>query len=84
MLKYSPMTPIIASDRALIRRSCAAYLRSTPDGGVPSPENCQVMRRIDKKIYVIVRSRRRLLTVFRVRPVDGILRQLHRWPKEIQ
>ena len=68
-------------DEDLTRRALAAYFRS---GGTAQPGRSQSgVRRYRRLVYVILRTGRDVLAVYRVRN-DGMLRRMKRWPEELE
>jgi hypothetical protein len=61
----------------------AAYWRSAAREGaqVPIPANDSYVTSLDGKQYVVLQNMNGILAVYRVRPVDGVLRAMKRWPQ---
>lgn len=77
---------MIASDERLTQRAFAAYYRSAAREGVPSPDhpaNGSGVQEHNGKLYVVLRNVTGILAVYRVR-TSGILKELRRWPKELE
>ena len=75
-----------SAERQLATRAAAAYYRiAGHDHGSPPPaiESITVCE-LDGKGYVVVRNVNAALEVYRVRPCDGVLRRMRRWPKAIE
>lgn len=71
----------VALDKdALVRRAFAAWFRS---GGTDQPANTSDMVKLGGLGYVVLRSVRGPLAVYRVRN-DGMLKRLKRWPEALQ
>jgi hypothetical protein len=69
----------------LINRAFAAHFRSAAREGVMAdqPANTSYLAELDGKQYVVLENVRGVMRVYRVRN-DGILKELRRWPKEIE
>lgn len=71
----------VALDKVdLLRRAFAAWFRS---GGTDQPANSSNLVELDGLGYVVLRSVRGPLAVYRVRN-DGMLKRLKRWPEDLQ
>jgi hypothetical protein len=75
------------TDEQLLSRAMAAhYKASAREGAIydqPSAASSGI-EEIDGKRYVVLRNINGILRVYRVRPSDGVLRALRRWPKELE
>jgi len=72
----------------LVRRAMAAYYRSgrregLTDEQITIPANSSHVAEHDGKEYVVLENVNGTLAVYRVRPVDGVLREIKRWPREV-
>jgi hypothetical protein len=67
----------------LVQRAIAAYYRAEDIPDQPSATTSDVVTYQDRT-YVVLRNRHRTLAVYRVRPVDGVLRRMKRWPTELE
>jgi hypothetical protein len=68
-------------DEDLIRRAFSAWFRS---GGTQQPAvTLSTVEELDEKVYVVLRNSNEILAVYRVRPSDGVLRRMKRWPHQI-
>ena len=69
----------------LISRAFAAYFRSAARQGTiaAQPANDSYLCERDGKQYVVLHNVNGVLAVYRVR-TSGILKELRRWPKEIE
>jgi hypothetical protein len=71
----------------LVNRAIAAHYRASGREGViyqqPAFDSSDV-EELGGKRYVVLRNINGILRVYRVRPSDGVLRALRRWPKELQ
>lgn len=65
---------------ALVRRAFAAWFRS---GGTDQPAKTSDLVELGGLGYVVLRSVRGPLAVYRVRN-DGMLKRLKRWPEDLQ
>ncbi len=77
--------PLALDEADLQRRAFAAYFRaaSGEDIDQPGAGNSGVEEH-EGKFYVVLRSVRGILAVYRVRAHDGVLKRLKRWPKEVE
>lgn len=68
----------------LLRRAFAGYFRTARGEELeqPSQSTSRVEVREDRA-YVVLRSAREVLAVYRVRN-DGMLRRMARWPKDVE
>ena len=64
----------------MVKRAMAAWFRS---GGSDQPANTSGGREYGGKKYVVLENVNGPLAVYRIK-VDGILKRLKRWPKEIE
>jgi hypothetical protein len=61
-------------------RAMAAWFRS---GGITPPESNPKEFEIEGKRYIALNNINGVLAVYRIRPSDGVLRRMKRWPSEI-
>lgn len=66
----------------LTRRAFAAYFRAAGDIA-DQPSNDSGITEHGGRTYVVLRNVNGILAVYRVRPSDGVLRRLKRWPAEL-
>jgi hypothetical protein len=69
----------------LINRAFAAHFRSAARQDViaDQPANTSYLAELDGKQYVVLENVNGVMRVYRVRN-DGILKELRRWPKELE
>jgi hypothetical protein len=81
-----PIVRVPSAERQLATRAAAAYYRiAGHDHGSPPPAIASVrVCDLDGKRYVVVQNVNAALEVYRVRPSDGVLRRMRRWPKAIE
>jgi hypothetical protein len=58
-------------------------MRGLTNEQINIPANTSYVTEHDDKLYVVLATVNRILAVYRVRPVDGMLRAMRRWPKAI-
>ena len=63
----------------LVRRAIRSYFHGAPAMARDQPSNTSELEHADGRSYVVLRSARGVLAVYRVRR-DGRLRRLSRWP----
>lgn len=79
--KYTTLKQVRADEDDLVRRALAAYFRS---GEHDQPSKGGRVAAHDGKFYVLLRSVRGLVAVYRIRAYDAVLKRLRRWPEEIE
>lgn len=74
------------TEEAVVQRAIAAYFRSASHEGLiyQQPASHSGIEEHDGKQYVVLRNINGILAVYRVRPSDGVLRRMKRWPKELE
>ena len=81
------MNPTASSDERYVQRAMAAYWRSATRAGAYSPDMpanySDVHEASNGKRYVVLRNINGILAVYRIR-TDGNLKDLKRWPKELE
>lgn len=66
----------------LIRRAHAAYFRAARGGESPAmPSRGGEVVNECGRLYVVLSNSYQTLAVYRVRPSDGVLRRMRRWPE---
>ncbi len=75
----------LGSSDALVGRAFAAHFRSCAREGVipDQPANYSHLCELDGKQYVVLENVNGIMRVYRVRN-SGILKELKRWPKELE
>lgn len=74
------------SEDALIARAYRAYFAACRRQGAIANQPALSMCRLEElngRQYVVLCNSHITLAVYRVRRVDGVLRQMTRWPKEL-
>jgi hypothetical protein len=70
-----------------LSRAIAAHARATArEGAVYQQPSASASgtEEIGGRRYVVLRNINGILRVYRVRPSDGVLRAMKRWPKELE
>lgn len=73
-------------DVELIRRAVATYLGASSGDPIAAAHQIHTAQdtTVDGLRYVVLRAQAGdVLAVFRVRPVDGVLRRMKRWPRAL-
>jgi hypothetical protein len=75
--------PAKQEQAAMVRRAAVAFLQEQ-DGDAAILPQSGVMRVSDGLGYVVLRGASGVLAVYRVRPDNGALRRMKRWPAAIE
>jgi hypothetical protein len=64
------------------RRAAAAFIITD---GIPERGHLtSLLMDVDDREYVVVRVDGTLVAVYRIRPSDGVLRRMKRWPRQLE
>ena len=72
---------VLSATSQLATRAVAAYYRTGKHA--PGVGGADVWE-LDDRQYVVLHDADSVLAVYRVRPSDGVLRRMRRWPKAIE
>jgi hypothetical protein len=81
-VKYTKFSQVKSDEEYLVHRAKIAYLRA---GETLQPsDDASGAKHSKGKYYVVLRSTKALLAVYRIRAFDGVLKRLRRWPSKIE